>query len=89
MVDQAKIDIIAKPLSQLPKAILVLLIITLPIVLVTGLIMGIPWSIKSYICHATWDDSGMPVRYRLIAGCQLRIESGWIPEERYHVRQIP
>jgi len=34
-------------------------------------------------CHSKWRDSGMPVRWGLISGCQIQVDKRWIPAENY------
>lgn len=38
-------------------------------------------------CNANWQDSGMPVRWSMLGGCQVHTPTGWIPADNY--REIP
>jgi len=39
--------------------------------------------ISSVMCRTSWEDSGFYSRYKIMAGCQIKVDGRWIPEERY------
>lgn len=44
------------------------------------------WWFSSYKCQVRWEQSGMESDFRLFAGCLVKTQSGWIPDDR--IREV-
>jgi hypothetical protein len=50
---------------------------------VIAVLVGVCAVMESWQCHSKWGSSGLPVRYGVVSGCQVKAELGWIPAESY------
>lgn len=41
------------------------------------------WGLSVYRCGARWDRSGMASEFRVFAGCLVKTDHGWVPEDRF------
>lgn len=47
---------------------------------VFAVVLGVAGAFDAIKCHVSWDDSGYEVRWRPVAGCQLKLDDGgWAP----------
>lgn len=51
-----------------------------------GGLLVLGWWLSSYRCHARWEGSGMESEFRLFAGCLVKTNAGWIPDDR--IREV-
>lgn len=54
----------------------------------TLLLIGCMYAATAYLgkvgCHSQWEDSGMPVKWAVMAGCRVQLPDGtWIPADHY------
>jgi|CXWL01.1.fsa_nt_gi hypothetical protein len=40
------------------------------------------YSASAYRCHARWALSGFESQFKLVVGCLVRTENGWLPDDR-------
>lgn len=54
-----------------------------PLIAIALILAGVN-KLSQYSCFASWEDSGMPVKYSFMGGCKIQLTDGkWIPEDRY------
>ncbi len=48
-----------------------------------GVLLAICLFVSSWVCNATWNESGYASKYGIVSGCRVQKDGRWIPEERF------
>lgn len=59
----------------------------LALAIIAAILIGGAIGLDAGGCNASWKDSGMPLRWTVMGGCQLQVHGAWIPADNY--REVP
>lgn len=40
-------------------------------------------TMASWECSGRWGDSNLEYRFKIVGGCQVKVDNAWLPEDRY------